>query len=198
MGTLKPSSYLGIDVSDVQMSVIQPSEEELTQGRIMKETVGTGAKLKLVKRKLDNLEYIKSESGIQNNEKHLKRLENQMEMTASLVEINASKDEEREEKVETQKEKYRQTAHSSFEKLKKSNNDIQKTKKKEEIASIVFVGYQVFMDSRKNTAINKTALVTKLDDKEESCPIVLITEISSTSTKYGFVSSCRNYFKGAN
>ena len=90
--TSKPSSYLGIDVSDVQMSVMQPSEEELTQGWIMKETVGTGAKLKLVKRKLDNLGYIKSESGIQNDEKCLKRLENQMQMAAALAEINALKD----------------------------------------------------------------------------------------------------------
>ena len=63
-----------------------------------------------------------------------------------------------------------QIAQSSYENFKKNNHDVQKIKK--EIASIIFVAYQVFMDSRKYT-INKTALVTKLDDniKKNSSPL---------------------------
>ena len=43
-----------------------PTERELTHGKIIRDTVGLGAQLKLAKRKLDNLGYIKSHSGIQN------------------------------------------------------------------------------------------------------------------------------------
>lgn len=69
----------------------------------MKETVGTGAQLKLVKRTLDMLEYVKSQSDIKNDKKPLKRLENKLVIAASLMKINALKDKEKEEKVETQK-----------------------------------------------------------------------------------------------
>ena len=103
LGATEPSLYLGVDVSKLQMSVIQPTEEELTQGRIMRDTVGMGAQLKLVKSKLDNLGYIKSQSGIQNNKTRLQRLENQMEMVSSLAEINTLKDQEKVDKLENLK-----------------------------------------------------------------------------------------------
>jgi len=61
-------------VSDLQQCLIQPAEEELTQGRMMRKSVGMGAKLKLAERKLDNLGYIKSHYGLHNNEACLKRL----------------------------------------------------------------------------------------------------------------------------
>ena len=95
VGRSKPSPYLGIYVSDLQQGLIQPTEEELTQGRIMRESVGMGAKLKLVKRKLDNLGYIKSHSGLQNNEARLERLKSEMEMAASLAENNGTRDQEK-------------------------------------------------------------------------------------------------------
>ena len=69
----------------------------------MKETVGMEAQLKLVKRTLDMLKYVKSQSDIKNDKKPLKRLENKLVMAASLTKINALKDKEKEEKVETQK-----------------------------------------------------------------------------------------------
>ena len=51
-----------------------PTERELTHGKIIRDTVGLGAQLKLAKKKLDNLGYIKSHSGIQNYKERLKRL----------------------------------------------------------------------------------------------------------------------------
>ena len=53
------------------MNVIQTSKNVLAQGKIMKDTAGTGRKLKLVKMKLDNLRYVKSECVIINDYKRL-------------------------------------------------------------------------------------------------------------------------------
>ena len=66
MGETNPSDYLGIEVSNTQKGIIMPTERELTHGKIIRDTVGLGAQLKLAKRKLDNLGYINSHSGIQN------------------------------------------------------------------------------------------------------------------------------------
>ena len=62
-----------------------PTERELTHGKIIRDTVGLGAQLNLAKRKLDNLGYIKSHSGIQNDKERLKRLKSQLTLATSLA-----------------------------------------------------------------------------------------------------------------
>ena len=162
VGRSKPSPYLGIYVSDLQQGLIQPTEEELTQGRIMRESVGMGAKLKLVKRKLDNLGYIKSHSGLQNNEARLERLKSQMEMAASLAEINGMRYQEKVEKLEIGKKKYREIAKQSYEKLMVNDHNVSKLEKNE-IGSIIFVAYQEYFDTEKAT-VKKPALIKILED----------------------------------
>lgn len=44
------------------------SNMELMYCKRIRDTAGLGAQLKLIKRKFDNLRYIKSQSGIQNDE----------------------------------------------------------------------------------------------------------------------------------
>ena len=55
MGETDTSDYLVIAVSNTQKGIIMPTELELTHGKIIRDTVGLGAQLKLAKRKLDNL-----------------------------------------------------------------------------------------------------------------------------------------------
>ena len=69
MGETNPSDYLGIEVRNTQKGIIMPTERELRHGKIIRYTVGLGAQLKLAKRKLGNLGYIKSRSGIYNDKK---------------------------------------------------------------------------------------------------------------------------------
>ena len=98
MGDMNRSDYLGIEVSSTQKGIIMPTKRELTHSRIIIDTVGLGAQLKLAKRKLDNLGYIKSHSGIQNDKERLKRLKSQLILAASLAEINVIKEIEKSDK----------------------------------------------------------------------------------------------------
>ena len=61
--------YLAIGVNETQESILNPTVTDLTRGAIIACTDGSGARLKLVQRKRDNLGSINSHYGIQNDEK---------------------------------------------------------------------------------------------------------------------------------
>jgi hypothetical protein len=61
--------------------------KDLTKQRIISFAGGHGSSMKLVKRKLDNLGYIKSFSGIQNDPDRLRWLKNKLELVDSLASI---------------------------------------------------------------------------------------------------------------
>ena len=148
MGETNPSDYLGIEVSNTQKGIIMPTERELTQGKIIRDTVGLGAQLKLAKRKLDNLGYIKSHSGIQNDKERLKRLKSQLTLAASLAEINVMKESEKSDKEEDTKNDYRKVAKQAYDKYMANINNMEKLTKKE-MAAIMLVAYQDFVDMDK-------------------------------------------------
>jgi hypothetical protein len=54
----------------------------------MKDAGGEGASIRLAQRKLDNLGYIKAHSGLANDPKRLSRLQNQLDLAASLADIS--------------------------------------------------------------------------------------------------------------
>jgi len=80
----------------------------------MRNTVGSNTQLKMVKWKLDNFGYIKSYSGIQNNNVQIKRLKNQLELSASLSEINAMNIIDEWEKKDKMKSWYKKMANKPF------------------------------------------------------------------------------------
>lgn len=75
MGDTNPSDYLGTEVRKTQKINITPSDMNLTYSKIITYTVGPRAYLKLEKRKLGNLIFIKTHSGIQNDGKELKMIQ---------------------------------------------------------------------------------------------------------------------------
>ena len=82
-----PSMYLAIDVDATQASLLNPCAMDLNQRAIIECAGGDGARLKLAKRRLDNLGFYSSDCGIQNDPGRLDRLKNQLELSASLAEI---------------------------------------------------------------------------------------------------------------
>jgi hypothetical protein len=83
----RPSSYLAIEFSEDQMEELGPGAKDLTTQRIMSFAGGHGATMKLSKRKLDNLEYIKAFTGVQNDPDRPRRLTNKLEPAQSLASI---------------------------------------------------------------------------------------------------------------
>ena len=60
------------------------------KGKILKDAFGSSAKMKILKRMIDQYALIKSHSGIVNSESNLNRMKNQMMMAKLLGEIEVA------------------------------------------------------------------------------------------------------------
>ena len=58
-GVRGPTSALDIHISKRQMECIRPTDDDLRKGRILADAGGQGEILKIEKRKLDSLGYIR-------------------------------------------------------------------------------------------------------------------------------------------
>lgn len=103
----------------------------------MKESIGKNDQLKIAKQKLYNLGYIQSHGGIQNNPERMKRLKNQLELSVSIAEINASKEKDKKEKLNDLKMEYRNLAKSAIQNYLSRHEDAKKITKKE-IAAVIY------------------------------------------------------------
>ena len=146
-GDIKPNEALGIDLDKRQAAIIMPSKSSLRQHEIMQDAIGQNAQLKVAKRKLDNLGFIQSHSGIQNNPERIERLKNQLEITASLAEINAQKDKEKEEKLLELQDEYRKMERGALQRYMRIGDKI--TKK--EICSLLYNAFNNLCDYNKDS-----------------------------------------------
>ena len=67
----KVSSYLAVDINEEQKQILNLTIRDITQGAIIACASRADARLKLAKRKLDNLGYIVSQCRIQNDKQRI-------------------------------------------------------------------------------------------------------------------------------
>ena len=78
---------LQIDLDKYQLGILNPTYIQLNKRRIMCYAGGIGASMKMAARKLDHFGYIKSYSGIANDQAWLVKLANQLMLSKSVVSI---------------------------------------------------------------------------------------------------------------
>lgn len=81
---------LGLEITDVQKTILAPSEQDMTAGSFMKDAGGEGATQKLAKRKLDTLGDIKAHCCFANGPERYAKLKRAAELAVSLSTINRS------------------------------------------------------------------------------------------------------------
>ena len=86
----EPSTYLEIDVSPDQKTILNPTAQQLTVQAILKDAGGAGATKKLAKRKLNTSGAFTSHCGLQNHPGRVKKMLSAMELTASMAEVSAA------------------------------------------------------------------------------------------------------------
>ena len=86
-GVRCPTPELGIHISKRQMECIRPTDDYLRKGRILADSGGQGAILKISKRKLDSLGYIWGGFGLLNDPDRMKIVENMLRLLASIYDI---------------------------------------------------------------------------------------------------------------
>ena len=90
--TTSPSEFLDIALITSNITVIKNVKgANISKQNIMKDAGGPNATMKLVGRKLDQMGYIKLDSGILKSPRMLAEMENQMHMSRSLAEIRTIK-----------------------------------------------------------------------------------------------------------
>ena len=145
---VESSNHLVIDVSKSQLSVIMLSADDLTKGRIMKDTVGLNASLIFSKRKLDNLGYIKARCRVQNGEERMKQLKTQLKLVESISEMNALQDKHKDNKQSELKKQLMGIVKNSYDKFRIHAFMVSKMQKKE-IYAIFYAGYNTLVDPSK-------------------------------------------------
>jgi hypothetical protein len=83
----EPSVYLDLSCSKEKIQDFAPGEKDFMKSSIMSFAHGYEAKIKLLTRKLDNLGYIKSYGGVQNDPERLCRLKNKLEFSQLLAKM---------------------------------------------------------------------------------------------------------------
>ena len=82
-----PTPALDIHISERQMECIRPTDDDLRKCRILADAVGQGAILKIAKRELDSLGYIRGNCGFLTDPGRMTRVENILLLVASISEI---------------------------------------------------------------------------------------------------------------
>ena len=85
---LVPSATLNVEYTSTQQKLINPRMVDYAMHEIAKHAHGEHAKQAMARRKLDNLGYMRGESGLQNDEDRMARLKNQMNLMESMATIN--------------------------------------------------------------------------------------------------------------
>ena len=95
---LDPSPGLDIAMSDLQKSILNPTERDVVISGLINRAQGEGAKKKEAKRKRDFVTgNINSYSRILNDEKNLEKFQDYTELSVGLEMLNAEKDEKSKE-----------------------------------------------------------------------------------------------------
>jgi hypothetical protein len=84
---MRPSPGLDIAMTKEQQMILDPTPADLTMREILKDSGGTGAMKKMVKRKLDSVGYVTAFCEFANDPKKLKRMDEAMNLAASISEI---------------------------------------------------------------------------------------------------------------
>ena len=119
---MTPSASLAIDIDKTQKSIIRPTTRYYVEKSVINCASGDGARLKLAKRKLTSLSYLQGESGVQNDPKRLRRMKNQLELTASMAEIKRVQKVHEQSELLTLKIKYNEGAPAAAKKHIESKN----------------------------------------------------------------------------
>ena len=117
---------------------MNPNVTDVARGAIIECVGGAGARLKLAQRKLDNLGYINSHCGIQNDRERMDRLKMQLQLTASIAEVKRDVIQNEEDAAKKARNDMRTRAPTAAKKYLEKKNVTKK-----ELCAILFAAFGV-------------------------------------------------------
>ena len=134
--------------------------------------------MKLAQRKLDNLGYINSHCGIQNDEKRMNRLKSQLQLTASLAEVKRDATQNEEEAAKQARDDLQSIAPTAAKKYMDKKNVTKK-----DLCAILFAAFGVHIKetSHKKAELDKM-LKENVEKKSNTAIKNLIVETNDNAT----------------
>ena len=158
---MAPSDYLDLGIHDDQLSIIQPSSEELCRGAIMRDAIGVRAQRKCAQRKMNNLGTLVGHSNIVNSKENIDRMKNELQMASAMAEINAQEADDALKKKQENDKESAELAPASARKLEANGRNIAKCTVKE-IYSLLVNIYNINLTGSK---LRKPDFVTRLENE---------------------------------
>ena len=100
---VRPAPYLDVEVKPGQLSIVQPSIEDLRASNLMKDAGGDRAVMKLAERKLNALGNTNSHACFVNSAANLEKMWNQMQLVLCISQVLAASSVWRQLREETKK-----------------------------------------------------------------------------------------------
>ena len=122
---LVPSARLDVEYSQTQQRLLNPRAADYAMHEIAKHAHGEGAKQAMAKRKLDNLGYARGESGFANDPERMRRLTNQLNLTASIAAISKETSDAKAASSSIETAKLIEAAPAALAKLQSKNGVLQ-------------------------------------------------------------------------
>ena len=123
---LTPSAYLNVEFSSMQQRLLNPKPVDFMMHEIAAHAHGEGAKQAMAQRKLDALGNVRGDCGFANDPERMRRLNNQLKLTASLAEISKETQAEKETKASQLTTELIDKAPAACAKLKEKGGDVSK------------------------------------------------------------------------
>ena len=81
------SNHIELFLGKRQMECIQPTKHKLKRGHIIRDAVGDGAELKVVRRKLNTIGNMHGHFSVLNSADNLKRIRDDLQITDAISDI---------------------------------------------------------------------------------------------------------------
>ena len=126
---------------------------------VAQDAFGVGRGLRLAKRTLTAHAMVKSHCGIMNSDKALNNMESNMQLLQSISQINELEQKENEAQKAKSIDDMKEMAPTALKKMIAKQGDLNSALKKQEIASVLYVHYNITADFQKT---KKATLVDRL------------------------------------
>ena len=137
---LRPSPYLGVEMSAEQELLFNPSVEDLTTREIFKDAGCDGATKKMAQRKLDSISFVNAYCCYANSELRIKRFKQAARLAASLAQIEKLTAEAEQRKKKLEADLMADVAPDALKKLRSNGMNFDAIIVKE-LLSIAFIYY---------------------------------------------------------
>ena len=144
-----PAPELDVHLMPDSLEMIQPTEQDMRRGSILKDHVGKRAKRKCAQRKLNSIGLVVGHSGVVNSPENMARMEEELHFASACAEISRIEEANKEAEQRKKAQALEDCAPAAARKLNKDKTSIGKLTK-QELESLLLKVFNVTVPGTKS------------------------------------------------